>query len=187
LSPTLAERPAATVAAPPASSGVGVGVDQLADIVAGLARVPALWASYPVHDPIDRGKVRLLATDQYEVWLLGWCPGQHVELHDHGRSDAAFQVVQGDLIEVRSEPRGLRHHPLRAGHVRLAPRGTVHDVVNAGDAVATSIHAYSPPLTTMNFYPEGAFGPSRAEPVAETPARYDAARLARRLHPARRA
>jgi hypothetical protein len=28
----------------------------------------------------------------------------------------------------------------------------VHDVQNAGTVPATSIHAYSPPLTTMAFY-----------------------------------
>lgn len=157
----------------------------LADIVAGLARVTDLWAPLAVHDPIERGKVRLLATDRYEVWVLGWCPGQRVELHDHGEAAAAFQVVQGDLVEIRLEGDRLERRPLPLGSRHTAPVGTVHDVVNTGPALATSIHAYSPPLSTMGFYPEGALGTPRVEPVAWVPPVYDPDRLARRAHPAR--
>ncbi len=133
--------------------------DQLTDIVADLACAPATWQSYAVHHPDRRGQVQLLATRQFEVWLLGWWPGQRVDLHDHGDSDAAFRVVLGELVDVRLVGDELIHHPLTMGHTRRAPRGTVHDVVNTSVGVATSIHAYSPPLTAMNFYT----APSRAQ------------------------
>jgi quercetin dioxygenase-like cupin family protein len=133
--------------------------DQLVGIVSDLARAPATWQSYVVHHPDRRGQVQLLATSQFEVWLLGWWPGQQVDLHDHGDSDAAYQVVLGELVDVRLEGGELLSHALTTGDTRHAPRGTVHDVVNTSTRVATSIHAYSPPLTAMNFYT----APSRAQ------------------------
>ena len=175
----------ALIDAPVPGPGPGVDIAILADIVSGLAAVPDLWRSLVVHDPVERGKVRLLGTDDYEVWLLGWCPGQHVELHDHGDSSAAFVVVEGDLVELRADAAGEVHRvELVGGQPRHAPRGTVHDVINVGTEVATSIHAYSPPLTSMGFYPEGLAGPERIEPVAEVPAMFDPSGLARQLHPA---
>jgi quercetin dioxygenase-like cupin family protein len=181
MSTILTARPT-PVSAPPAPRP-GIEPELLADILEGLASVSSLWAPHVEHDPVERSRVRLLATAQYEIWLLGWCPGQHVELHDHGDSAAAFQVLQGDLVELRLEAAGLARHPLRVGATRSVPPGSVHDVVNVSGAVATSLHAYSPPLATMNFY--GAGG-ARSETVEEVPAVYDTVRLARQVHPARR-
>ena len=41
---------------------------------------------------------------------------------------------------------------LVAGQLRDLPLGTIHDVVNRAVEPATSIHVYSPPLTTMTYY-----------------------------------
>lgn len=68
-------------------------------------------------------------------------------------------MVLGELVDVRLVGDELIHHPLTMGDTRHALRGTVHDVVNTSAGVATSIHAYSPPLTAMNFYT----APSRAQ------------------------
>jgi predicted metal-dependent enzyme (double-stranded beta helix superfamily) len=160
-----------------------IEVELLADILAGLASVPTLWEPHVVHDPIERTKVRLLATPQYEIWLLGWCPGQRVDLHDHGDSAAVFQILQGALLELRLEQSALRNHRLGQGATRTALPGTIHDVLNTSSSVATSLHAYSPPLATMNFY---GVGEARSEAVENVPALYDSGRLARQLHPAGR-
>jgi mannose-6-phosphate isomerase-like protein (cupin superfamily) len=180
-----APMPAGPGAAADPTDLLGVDLDVLVDIVAGLARVPDLWRSLVVHDSVQRGKVRLLGTADYEVWLLGWCPGQRVELHDHGDSAAAFVVVEGDLVELRADHSGELHRvELARNAPRTAPRGTIHDVINVAGGVATSIHAYSPPLTAMGFYPEGVGGRVRTEAVAHVPPRLDPPGLARQLHPA---
>src|SRR5258705_549538 len=49
----------------------------LASIVDGFAVADTLWRPLVRHDPTERTAVRLLATDAYDVWLLGWWPGQH--------------------------------------------------------------------------------------------------------------
>lgn len=171
------------------TDGVGtvepLDADFLAELVAGLAAAEGLWRAHAVHDPEQRGSVRLVATEAYEVWLLGWTIGQGVELHDHGGSTAALHVVEGELLEVRSEASGRpSHHRLACGEGRVVPAGTVHDVLNVSVAAATSLHAYSPPLSSMTFYDPITGAPTRSEPVAPEPAVVSGAVAARALHPA---
>ena len=76
----------------------------LADI-GGSAEVEELWRPHVAHDHNERTRVRLLATSAYEVWLLGWTPGQSVGLHDHGGANGTFVVVDGTLTEtVAADP-----------------------------------------------------------------------------------
>jgi predicted metal-dependent enzyme (double-stranded beta helix superfamily) len=100
----------------------------------------------------------LIATPTYEVWLLGWTPGQSVGLHDHGGANGAFVIVDGILTETRATEPHSRRSPtltrrtLSTGDVAVIEAGDVHDVANHSTALATSIHAYSKPLRSMNFY-----------------------------------
>ena len=157
----------------------------LAELVAGLAAVDELWRPHAVHDADHRGSVRLVATAAYEVWLLGWTPGQGVELHDHGGSSAALQVVEGELLEVRWESPGRpSHHRLPTGAGRVVPSGTVHDVLNVKAAKATSLHAYSPPLSSMTYYDPITGEATHTEAVVPEPAAISGPTLAQALHPA---
>ena len=117
---------------------------------------------------------RLLATPAYEVWLLGWTPGQSVGLHDHGDANGAFVVVDGELAETDVSDGALHVEVLSAGELGRAP-GSVHDVANRSRRNATSIHAYSEPLSAMGFYgPDGAL--VRVEAVHEQSTLVDAGR-----------
>ena len=130
----------------------------LADIVAGLARAEELWHPHVLHDPDERARVRLLATPAYEVWLLGWTPGQSVGLHDHGGANAAFIVVDGTLTETLATSPDNRsggtlvEHTIPAGGSGIVKAGHVHDIANRSTTLATSIHAYSKPLRSMGFF-----------------------------------
>lgn len=85
-------------------------------------------------------------------WLLSWLPGHNTDLHDHGNSAAAFTVVRGSLSEVRIDASGERRVHVRAtGSATSLGAGVIHDVTGAGTEPAVSIHAYSPPLTAMNY------------------------------------
>jgi predicted metal-dependent enzyme (double-stranded beta helix superfamily) len=117
-----------------------------------LARRTALWRALARHDEDGRRPVRLLATPRYEVWVIGWAPGQAVSLHDHGDAAGALLVTEGLLREVRLEDGARTHSDLGAGSVHLLPVGTVHEVWNPGPSLATSIHVYSPVLTRMARY-----------------------------------
>ena len=143
----------------------GLSPKTLLALVDVVATAPEQWSHLVVHDPQERLCVRLIATDLYEIWLLGWTPGQSVDLHDHGPSHAAFRVVEGQLTEVKPGLLGLRRQTLVAGSRRRLASGTVHDVLNDSPAPATSIHAYSPPLSVMTFYDRTASMKLRSEPV----------------------
>lgn len=153
-------------AAPAPSTVAPLGVDVLVDILDGLARAESLWRPHVAHDPDDRVRLRLLATPAYEVWLLGWTPGQSVGLHDHGDANGAFVVVDGELTETSVVDGRLVDAVRVAGTVGRIPAGSLHDVANRSAANATSIHVYSHPLTAMGFYrPDGSL--ERVEAVHE--------------------
>jgi mannose-6-phosphate isomerase-like protein (cupin superfamily) len=162
-----------------------LGTAFLRGIAEGLARSP-LW--HGLADPTDDGRsaVRVVRTDCYEAWVLGWLPGQGVELHDHGPSDAAFTVVAGDLVEVTVGEHGQLHRrEVAAGTSRIVPRGRLHDVLNLGRGPATSIHVYSPSLTTMSFYDPVDLSVRRVEDVDDDDAVWPDLAAHRWLHPAR--
>ena len=139
----------------------------LAKVAWVLAADEQMWRGTVRHDPDERCPVRLLATERYEVWVIGWTTDQQARLHDHGGSTGALVVTAGELVEVVPRSGALVEHRLPRGALRAFPVGTVHDVVNRGRQPATSIHVYSPPLTTMTYYDTTTLLPT--ETVTSTP------------------
>lgn len=168
---------------PPTSSAPAVPLPTrlLADIAAGIAQAPGAWRGLVCHDPQERRPVRLVATEAYEVWIIGWTEGQQVRPHDHGGSSAAVLVVEGELDEV-----GLlgNRRRLGPGQVHLLGPHVVHDVVNRTSAPATSIHVYSPPLTSMTYYDEVTWEPVETETVRSEAPVLTEWHGAKMLHPA---
>ncbi len=130
---------------------LAVGEARLRQLVLDVATRPERWLA-PVRYDADRRWYQRLARDEdHEVWLLSWLPGQRTGFHDHGSSGGAFTVVQGCLRERaayggRPDPVGAARMP---GPVRSFGPRYVHDVRNESARTALSVHAYSPPLTTM--------------------------------------
>jgi predicted metal-dependent enzyme (double-stranded beta helix superfamily) len=127
----------------------------LAAIAAGLAGAPDLWRRRVHHDPEQRTHSLLLGTPAYDVWLLGWAPGQSIPLHDHGGSGGAITVVEGRLVELYgggADDEELASRVLEPGAVVTFGRRHRHGVSNLHDGPATSIHVYSPPLALMTYY-----------------------------------
>jgi len=128
---------------------------QLAAEVRRLTGTPAEWVARVRLDPEGRWYERIVASEGYEVWLISWLPGQTTGFHDHGASAGAFGVVWGALDECVVPRSGTPASVTRvaAGEVRAFGPRYVHDVRNsATGSVAVSVHAYSPPLSTMTRY-----------------------------------
>jgi quercetin dioxygenase-like cupin family protein len=142
----------ATVGSPATSFGP-LTVKALTDMAAGLACTADAWADRLPEDPVFRTGLLLLASEDFDAWLLRWPPGTGVAPHDHGDSTGAFTVVTGELLEIRWT-RGFRRSRLVSpGEVTTIDRGVVHDVIAPSER-SLSVHVYSPPLTSMSFYDE---------------------------------
>jgi predicted metal-dependent enzyme (double-stranded beta helix superfamily) len=107
---------------------------------------------YVRFDEDERWHQRIYRDPRIDIWVISWLPTQCTELHDHGGSSGAFTVLTGALTEAVPSPAGIRDTVRAAGtSVGFGPH-YIHDVRNLAAEPAVSVHAYSPPLTTMNFY-----------------------------------
>jgi len=105
------------------------------------------------------------------VWLLSWLPGQRTGFHDHGESSGALTVARGALRErIALGRRAGPSVPVARGEVRSFGARYVPDVINASAQSAVSVHAYSPPPTSMRRFEFGPGGRERV--VTETAARW---------------
>jgi predicted metal-dependent enzyme (double-stranded beta helix superfamily) len=75
------------------------GVAGLAQLVRSVAASRDRWAGLVRYRSGERWYQRLEQTEDYELWLLSWLPGQRTGFHDHFGSAGAFAVVHGDLQE----------------------------------------------------------------------------------------
>jgi mannose-6-phosphate isomerase-like protein (cupin superfamily) len=131
-----------------------LSVDEMFEIATRMAVPPALRQG---GQRPGRSWELVAAGAHFEAWVIRWPPGGGIELHDHGESAAAIAVRSGDLVEtrvVRAATAGvaLRSRTLRSGDVTAVDRHQVHDVVNASGVDSTSVHVYSPRLTSMTYY-----------------------------------
>jgi quercetin dioxygenase-like cupin family protein len=127
---------------------------ELARLTRRVAGDPGPWLGLVRYDPGRRWYHCLARAEVCEIWLLSWLPGQHTGFHDHGTSAGAFTVASGVLRE-QAAPDGRPEQPgrsLRPGAVRSFGPGYVHDVRNESAGPAVSVHAYSPPLSSMRRY-----------------------------------
>lgn len=143
------------------SSSRRVGPPQLAEFARFYAdevlagRYP--FVEFSADSEHDRWHQRIYRDPRIDIWLISWLPSQGTELHDHGGSSGAFAVLTGTLTE--SVPCGyadrrvqIRDTERAAGSVVGFGRHHIHDVRNAGGDAAVSVHAYSPPLSSMTYY-----------------------------------
>jgi cysteine dioxygenase type I len=129
-----------------------VGADVLSAIAAGLAAVTVPWELGLGEVPTERRFHRVLATEAYEAWVICWPSGEVLDMHDHGGSSGAFSVVSGELDEATIEAGVTVTRTLAPGDTAVFGASRIHAVANRRTAVATSVHVYSPPLSSMMYY-----------------------------------
>jgi hypothetical protein len=115
------------------------------------------WLALVEHRADERWYRRVAVGDDHDVWLIGWNSFQGVELHDHGGATGVLYVVDGELRETATTraPGRIVEQTLHRGTARAFGSEHVHRVVNPSARPATSLHLYSPPLATMEFYGPG--------------------------------
>jgi quercetin dioxygenase-like cupin family protein len=157
-------------------------VEELRELVEGLAAHPELWADQVRHDPDERVCVSLLRTDDVEVWLICWLDGHDTGFHDHDDAGAAITVVSGAVRDERLSLGGPALATTQgAGGTFTVDPGGIHRVRHADDGPAVTIHAYSPPLQRVGTYvtaPDGRLlrlprdGSEELQPAADASASF---------------
>lgn len=137
-----------------------LSLTQLGELAQSAATAEGDWRHLVRFNPERRWFHRLALTDDYEIWLLSWLPGQHTGFHDHGNASGALAVAYGELRESLGEPgrRRVVHRTAAAGSVTRFGHQHLHDVSNVAAEHAVSVHAYSPPLSAMRRYEMTAAG-----------------------------
>ena len=100
-------------------------------------------------------------TDHFELVLICWRPGQASAVHDHGRSNCLYLVIEGELeeelfeLDESGEPRSVKVQQWQKGGITIAAGSDVHQIRNRSDRDLRTLHIYSPPLkqTVTNFTP----------------------------------
>lgn len=124
----------------------------LTNAVASSLRDPLMLDILRFASP-TRWWARLALTEEVELWLLSWLPGQGTAPHDHGGAAGAFTVLLGELAETYRYPSGPIQHQLHVAGSSLGfGSGRAHQVQNLGVRRTASVHAYSPPLVPTREY-----------------------------------
>jgi len=138
--------------------------DALHQIAAGLAQSQQPIEMQDLDGP-DAGTTarsrRLLATASYDVWLITWPPGSGLGAHDHGDARSVIHMVTGVLFEESIDRRragSLRSRVLYVGDAAQSEPSVVHRIENRSGQDATSIHVYSPPLSTVTLFDDESAG-----------------------------
>jgi hypothetical protein len=134
---------------------IGTDPSTLLAIASGLADSALHWPG--VGDPSHRVWDLMVASPDFEAWVIGWPPGGAIELHDHGESSGAVVVARGELLEVFVTQNvqgafGTTNRLLPAPASVTFDVSHVHEIVNPGPGSAVSVHVYAPRLTAMTYY-----------------------------------
>jgi quercetin dioxygenase-like cupin family protein len=128
------------------------------------------WAPLIRHDQRERTYQLLHRDADVEVYLVCWMPGHDTGFHDHDHSAAAITVVDGAIVEERLAITGAVKRTLSNGDTVTIAREAIHRVRHVGEAPATTLHAYSPPLQRVGTYEVADNGALLRHPrPAETP------------------
>lgn len=116
----------------------------LRHVAEGLARVVRAGPSV---GPRRITRVRLLATEGYDAWLMAWGPGSALDDHDHDGSVGIVHVVDGALVESVIDHAGLSvPRRLGAGETTSFAATHRHALAAPGPGRTLSVHVHSPPL-----------------------------------------
>lgn len=115
-----------------------------------LAAHPERWWPLVGYRTDTRWYRLLERTEQHEVWLLSWLPGQGTDPHDHGPASGAFAIAAGTLTErvvvaQPGRPTVETTRELAAGSCRAFGPHYVHQLTNTGIIAAVSVHVYTNP------------------------------------------
>lgn len=95
----------------------------------------------------DYARNLVLKTENVEIILVCWMPGQTSPMHGHGKTDGIVMVMEGEMFNTNLYPDGRRiSGTFGAGNVCHTPVGVLHEMGNRSQQKAVTFHIYAPPL-----------------------------------------
>jgi predicted metal-dependent enzyme (double-stranded beta helix superfamily) len=99
--------------------------------------------------------------EHIELVVICWLAKQASSIHDHGRSQCLYLIVEGTMqeemfeLDAAGKPRRLRAREFTRGQITIAAPTDVHRICNVGADGLVTLHLYSPPLdeAVRNFTP----------------------------------
>lgn len=86
-------------------------------------------------------------SDNVEILLVCWRPGQGSPVHGHGPSDGLMIILEGEITNTTYTRDGRKITTVwKAGDIGHTPVGDQHEVKNTSDSNVVSLHVYAPPL-----------------------------------------
>ena len=94
--------------------------------------------------PSDGEPIRSVVTETADAVIVAWivAPGQHIAAHVHPDGQDTWTILSGSgeyTLDAAGAPRRVS-----AGDVAVAPRGSVHGVLNSGAVPLTFISVVCP-------------------------------------------
>ncbi len=89
----------------------------------------------------------VLKTDNMEILVVCWPPGQETVVHGHGPTDGVVIVLDGEMQNTDYHPDGkVVTATYKKGAIVHAPVGFRHKIANRSTEKCVTLHIYSPPL-----------------------------------------
>jgi quercetin dioxygenase-like cupin family protein len=86
-------------------------------------------------------------SDNVEILVVCWKPGQGSPIHGHGPSDGLMIILEGEITNTTYTADGRKITTVWSeGDVGHTPVGAQHEVKNTSDRDVVSLHIYAPPL-----------------------------------------
>ncbi len=144
--PSTVPRPAESAARLLASrhlEGEMLDTEILAEIASGLAA--SVGPSHVVGEGMIE-RVRVLATEGYDAWVMIWGPRAVIAEHDHDGSLGVLHVIDGELAEIVVHGEAEHRRRLPVGETTEFAATHRHALENPSMVTARSVNVYSPPL-----------------------------------------
>ncbi len=97
----------------------------------------------------------VLKTDNMEVLVVCWMPGQGTAIHGHGPTDGVVVVLEGEIRNLNIHPDGHQEASVwRKGDILHTPVGFRHQMTNQSAEKCITLHIYAPPLAPEYLNPD---------------------------------
>jgi quercetin dioxygenase-like cupin family protein len=92
----------------------------------------------------NRFVTRIYKSEECEILVVCWNPGQKSSTHSHGDSESTVIVLEGKITVIV----GGKEQVLQKQDITITPRGVPHQMINDASCQSVTLHIYAPSTKT---------------------------------------